>query len=240
MTIIIYIYYVAEDKLDSTVVSVQVHHPDEDGDQSDSTEQSDENKSNSANQSDENISNDDKVSSGDSGAGAGGIGSKQSNGGSDNGGKLDEQIANKLSKMTCEQVHKIFHAICQQHSNHSVTCVLQHIPKEFIHVSNVLSGARRHLFVLKGVDRKDLYWYEEYAAYLSRNKFYVSMSVMSNGDMLLSILMTRCNRPRCDLMIYSCQDGMVHIVKEADYIKANPGVTCDPDETIENKEKYEL
>jgi hypothetical protein len=53
------------------------------------------------------------------------------------------------------------------------------------------SNARRHLFLLKGVEKKDLYWYDEFAALMSTNKMYLSMCCMSNGDVMLSVFMTR-------------------------------------------------
>jgi hypothetical protein len=143
------------------------------------------------------------------------------------------------SKQSCDHVHNLFHAIAMRHgSDAAATIVLQNTPRCYVHVSKAVTGARRHLFVLKDVELEDLYWYEEYAAYLSRNKFYVSMSKMSNGDVLLAILMTRCPRARCDLMIHSLSDNKVHIVKEADYCQAHPDAKLDPDEPIDEA-KYQ-
>lgn len=142
------------------------------------------------------------------------------------------------SRLTCEAVRALFHAICEGRSNEAATILLRNTPMDFIHCSNALTGARRHLFVLKNVHVDDLYWYEEYAAYLSRQKFYVGMSLMSNGDVLLSVLMTRCNRPRCDLMIYSCEDGKVHVVHESEYHQQHPDVHLEPDIPFD-VEKYQ-
>jgi hypothetical protein len=149
--------------------------------------------------------------------------------------EAEEAKKRAQSKQTCSQVHALFHAICERHASegNTATLVLRNQPREYALVSPAVTGAHRHLFILKNVHMDDLYWYEEYAAYLSRNKFYVSMSKMTNGDVLLRIFMTRCNRPRCDLMIFSCADGKVHIVSEGDYCKANPGVTVDPDEPFD-------
>jgi hypothetical protein len=83
----------------------------------------------------------------------------------------------------------------------------------------------------------DLYWYEEYVAYLSRSKFYVSMSKMTNGDVVHRIFTTRCNRPRCDLMILYCADRKVRIVSEGEYCKANPGVAVDHSMRLSLKSK---
>ena len=109
----------------------------------------------------------------------------------------------------------------------------------------ILSNARRHLFFLKDIKPRDLYWYEEYAALMTNQKLYLSMCSLSNGDILLAVFMTRyfthnfyiiqirtafyrCNRPRCDLVVYSTDKDSVYIVKEAEYSKNNDGVFCDP------------
>jgi hypothetical protein len=155
--------------------------------------------------------------------------------------KAQEDKASKRtneSKQSCAHVHNLFHAIALRECSDGSTIFLRNQPRTYIKVSKAVTGARRHLFVLKDVNHEDLYWYEEYAAYLSRNKFYVSMCKMTNGDVLLAIMMTRCARGRCDLMIHSYADNKVHIVKETDYCKAHPDVKVDPDEPIDEA-KYE-
>jgi hypothetical protein len=140
-----------------------------------------------------------------------------------------------VDKPWLPRVHALFHAICDRHTSegNAATLVLRNLPREYALVSPAVTGAHRHLFILKNVHMDDLYWYEEYAAHLSRNKFYVSMSKMTNGDVVHHIFTTPCNRPRCDLMIFSCEDGKVCIASEGEYCKANPGVAVDPDEPFD-------
>jgi hypothetical protein len=64
--------------------------------------------------------------------------------------------------------------------------------REFTLADDVInSNSRRHLFLLNGVKPAELYWYSEYAAMFTSKQMLLSMCAMSNGDVMLSVYMTR-------------------------------------------------
>jgi hypothetical protein len=68
---------------------------------------------------------------------------------------------------------------------------------------------------------------------MTNKKMYLSMCAMDNGDIMLAVYMTRCNRPRCDLLVYSFENDDVYLCKESVYLKKHPDAAIDPQKTFD-------
>lgn len=142
---------------------------------------------------------------------------------------VDQQDPLYIQRKHCRNVKAMLRTLAGKGmANKTVTCSIAGDERlyqlyEELHVTNT----RRHLFLQKDVEQEDLYWYDEFAALLTRNKFYISMCAMTNGDIVLDIFTTRCNRPRVDIMVSFAITREVKIVKEADYARKNPDVFPD-------------
>ena len=79
-------------------------------------------------------------------------------------------------------------------------------------------GAQTHLFTSAfALSFPPLYGYTMYSGLLTRGFAIIAPCTTSDGNILVSIMETRCNRPRYDALFYYCDTKTVDIERSADW-----------------------
>jgi hypothetical protein len=86
---------------------------------------------------------------------------------------------------------------------------------------------KTHHFIVQDRERLVLYWYEQYAAIMTPEHIYIEFCPMSNGDIVVGVWETRCNRPFHAVLIYHLETKECELYTVADFRHIYPDVFMD-------------
>jgi hypothetical protein len=90
-----------------------------------------------------------------------------------------------------------------------------------------------HHFVVVGRERLKLFWFEQYGAIMTPQHLYVEYCRLSNGDVIVGVWETRCNRPFHAILVWRKDTGKCELFTVADHRHLFPGVVMDPSGTFD-------
>ena len=90
-----------------------------------------------------------------------------------------------------------------------------------------------HHFFVVGRERLKLYWFEQYGAIMTPSHQYVEYCSLSNGDVIVGVWETRCNRPFHAILVWRRPTGKCELFTVADHRHVFLGVVLDPSATFD-------
>lgn len=148
---------------------------------------------------------------------------------STNSDNKDEEPVHKIPPRSWRQVQGMFRVLLAVGDVDHIALTINGDTGLYYRMDDAIaSQAQTYHFIVGEREREKLYWYTEYACIMTNYNIYLEMCGLSNGDVILAVWETRCNRPFQAMLVWRKKEDDAVLIKCSDFRKASAGVVLDP------------